>query len=138
LDFQSEPLTGAVVLGDGTSLARKTSSKPTISASHLTQASLAEVLADPKELESNVSGTAPTKFEILMIRDAGGRFPGRRTFIEDLEKLVPEFYDRVGQRLRPWTPPPPSIEKLETGSSATTGKSPSAGAINAEQESTEP
>ena len=87
-----------------------------------TQASLADVLADAKALESGVRGIAPTKFEILMIRDAGGRFPGRRTFIEDLEKLVPEFYDSVGQRLRPWTPPPPSIDKSDPASAATAVK----------------
>jgi len=53
----------------------------------------------------------PIGFEVVMIRDIAGRFSGRRTFIEDLEKLVPEFYEEVGQHLRPWTPPPPSIAK---------------------------
>ena len=48
-----------------------------------------------------------------MIRDLAGRFSGRRTFVEDLENLIPEFYDRIGQNLRPWTPPPPSIDKRD-------------------------
>ena len=48
-----------------------------------------------------------------MIRDIAGRFSGRRTFIEDLENLIPEFYDRIGQHLRPWAPPPPSIDKRD-------------------------
>ena len=48
-----------------------------------------------------------------MIRDIAGRFSGRRTFIEDLENLIPEFYDRIGQNLRPWAPPPPSIDKRD-------------------------
>ena len=76
-----------------------------------TQASLAEVKMDTKCLESEHVGMAPTGFEIVMIRDIGGRFPGRRTFIEELEKIVPEFYDEVGQHLRAWSPPPPSIAK---------------------------
>ena len=46
-----------------------------------------------------------------MIKDLAGRFSGQRNFIEDLENLIPEFYDRIGQNLRPWTPPPPSIDK---------------------------
>ena len=76
-----------------------------------TQASLAEVKADPSCLENDRRGMAPTGFEVVMIKDVAGRFSGRRTFIEDLEKLVPEFYEEIGQRLRPWTPPPPPIAK---------------------------
>ena len=76
-----------------------------------TQASLAELKLDSKCLESERAGIVPTGFEIVMIRDIGGRFPGRRTFIEELERIVPEFYDEVGQHLRAWSPPPPSIVK---------------------------
>ena len=78
-----------------------------------TQASLAEVQADPGCLEHERRGMAPTGFEVLMVADLAGRFSGRRTFIEDLEKVIPEFYDKVGQHLRRWTPPPPSIDKQE-------------------------
>ena len=78
-----------------------------------TQASLTEVQADPARLEHERRGMAPTGFEILMITDLAGRFSGRRTFIEDLEKVIPEFYDKVGQHLRRWTPAPPSIDKEE-------------------------
>ena len=78
-----------------------------------TQASLSEIKTDPKCLESGRPGTTPTSFEVVMIRDLAGRFSGRRTFIEDLENLIPEFYDRIGQNLRPWTPPPPSIDKRD-------------------------
>ncbi len=78
-----------------------------------TQASLREVQTDTKCLESARAGAAPTSFEVVIIRDLAGRFSGRRTFIEDLENLVPEYYDRVGQHLRPWAPPPPSIDKRD-------------------------
>ena len=78
-----------------------------------TQASLAEVKEDGKCLENANAGKPPTGFEIAMIRDVAGRFSRRRVFIEDLEKLVPEFYDQVGQHLRPWVAPPPSIDKEE-------------------------
>ena len=100
-----------------------------------TQASLAAVQANAKALETDIDGIAPTKFEIVMIRDTGSRFAGRRTFIEDIEKLVPEFYDKVGQHLRPWTPPPPSIDKPDTASSSatnTTGNDPAQGSTEPE------
>ena len=77
------------------------------------QASLSEIKTDPKCFESGHTGAAPTSFEVVIIRDIAGRFSGRRTFIEDLENLIPEFYDRIGQKLRPWAPPPPSIDKRD-------------------------
>ena len=78
-----------------------------------TQATMTEVREDASCLETGRSGAQPTSFEVVMVRGLGGRFIGRRTFIEDLENLVPEFYDRIGQSLRPWTPPPPSIDKRD-------------------------
>ena len=78
-----------------------------------TQASLSEIRTDPKCLESGRRGAAPTSFAVIMIRDLAGRFSGRQTFVEDLEDLIPEFYDRIGQNLRPWAPPPPSIDKRD-------------------------
>ena len=78
-----------------------------------TQCALSDLEADPKCLENDRPGMAPTGFEIAIIRDIGGRFSSRRKFIEELEKLVPEFYEEIGQRLRPWTPPPPSIAKKD-------------------------
>lgn len=76
-----------------------------------TQAALSELRADSRCLEKDRSDLVPYGFEVVMIRDIAGRFSGRRTFIEDLEKLVPEFYEEIGQYLRPWTPPPPKIAK---------------------------
>ena len=76
-----------------------------------TQASLADVKADSKSLENDSQKSPPTGFEVIMIKDIARRFSGRSTFIEDLEKMVPEFYDNVGCHLRTWTPPPPPIAK---------------------------
>lgn len=76
-----------------------------------TQASLSDLKIDSKYLENERPGMVPTGFEVIMIGDIAGRFSGRRTFIEDLEKMVPKFYDQIGQHLRPWAPPPPSIDK---------------------------
>lgn len=78
-----------------------------------TEASLSDVQSDTKCLENGHPGTPPTSFEVLMIKDLAGRFSRPRKFIEELEKLVPEFYDRIGQHLKRWIPSPPPIEKRD-------------------------
>ena len=77
-----------------------------------TQAPLSDVFGNPKCLEEGIQGSLPSRFEVVMVRDLAGRFSGRGTFIDDVEAAVPEYYDRVGQHLRAWTPPPP-IEKRD-------------------------
>ncbi|MYJ26826.1 MAG: hypothetical protein F4080_15180 [Holophagales bacterium] len=80
-----------------------------------TQESLAAIRDSPRCLEHGREGLVPTSFEVLMIpRVLGKRFAGRRTFVEDLERLVERFYEEVGQNLRAWTPPPPPIDKSES------------------------
>ena len=81
--------------------------------SQSTQAVLQKVQEDPGSLEINRPGAVPVSFEVLVISDLAGRFSGRSTFIEDLEKAIPGFYDRVGQNLRKWVPPPPTIDKRD-------------------------
>ena len=76
-----------------------------------TQATLSDIRANPKCLENGKAGAVPTKFEIIVNKYLAGRFSRRRNFIEDIEKLVPEFYERIGQHLRPWVAPPPTIGK---------------------------
>ena len=88
-----------------------------------TQEPLSNVKRDSKCLEKEGSGMAPTGFEIIMIRDIAGRFSGPRTFIEELEKMIPEFYEKIGQHLRPWTSPPPSIDKDDPIREAVTARS---------------
>ena len=78
-----------------------------------TQAPLSEVIENPKCLEQGIKGPLPSRFEVAMVRDLAGRFSGRQTFIDDVEAVVPEYYDRVGQHMRAWTPPPPPIEKRD-------------------------
>ena len=78
-----------------------------------TQATLSELKADPGCLTNTRDRLLPTRFEIRMIADVAGRFSGRRTFIEDLEKLAPKFYDQVGQHLRAWVEPPPPIDRVK-------------------------
>lgn len=72
-----------------------------------TQASLAELRESPDIIQTENNSLVPHAFEVMLIEDLGGRFAGSRTFIEDVERIVPQFYDLVGQYLRAWQPPPP-------------------------------
>jgi hypothetical protein len=46
-------------------------------------------------------------FEITTMSKSARRFNGRKTFIEDIETMVPRFYEFLGQHLRAWNPSPP-------------------------------
>ncbi len=78
-----------------------------------TQAPLSAVIENSKTLEQGIQGLLPSRFEVAIVRDLAGKFSGRRTFVDEVEAAVPEYYDLVGQHLRAWTPPPPPIEKQD-------------------------
>ena len=46
----------------------------------------------------------------MQIDDAWA-FGGKRKFVEELEKLVPGFYERVEQRLKPQVPPALKVKR---------------------------
>ena len=73
-----------------------------------THRSLEDVKNDPNCLDCGKSGLSPTGFEVLLIKDCAGRFSGTRTFVQDLEAVIPDYYNRVGQQLRRWVPPAPA------------------------------
>jgi hypothetical protein len=72
-----------------------------------TQVSLAELQENPELLERDRDGLVPTSFQVLLVRDIAGKFQGSKTFIQNVEEIVPEFYEQIGQHLRPYVPPPP-------------------------------
>ena len=75
-----------------------------------TQASseeLEKLRENPELLELPIPNLAPRKFSVKLIHHAAGKFSGRKTFIEAVEKYVQHFYREVGQRLRAWVPTPP-------------------------------
>lgn len=76
----------------------------------LTQASLAELRADPSAIQAENPSLAPTSFEVVYVREAGTRFSGPRSFIEEVEIAAPEFYQVAGQNLRPWSAPAPKVK----------------------------
>jgi len=56
-------------------------------------------------------GLVPHSFEIILVRDIGGRFGQRKNFISELESAVPQFYEQVGQHVRGWVAPAPRIKE---------------------------
>lgn len=72
-----------------------------------------DVRQDPSVLEADNTNTPPVSFEIFISQALGGKFSGRRVFIEILENLVPYFYENAGQYLKAWVPPAPRIKRSE-------------------------
>lgn len=72
-----------------------------------TQEPLSVLRENPDTLQTENKDAAPHAFEVLLVESLGKRFAGRRTFIEDIERIVPDCYDLVGQYLRAWQAPPP-------------------------------
>ena len=76
-----------------------------------TQHPLSELRENPEIASVGRETQAASSFEILLVRDLGGRFGQRKNFITELETVVPEFYEQVGQHLRAWQPPAPKIRE---------------------------
>ncbi len=76
-----------------------------------TQVPLVELRANPEKIQTANQKLAPHKFEILHFEALGNRFAGSKTFIDDLERAIPEFYASVGQHLRAWQPSAPKPVK---------------------------
>jgi len=68
---------------------------------------LSELQDDQKATETFQSKVPPRAFEVIMSSSSGQRFKGRRTFIEEVETICPQFYECIGQHLKSWQPSPP-------------------------------
>ena len=79
-----------------------------------TQASREVLRENPECLESDNKALAPHSFDVLLVADLAGKFAGRRTFIEQLEEVVPLFYKDVGEHLRAYVPPPPKLKEARS------------------------
>ncbi len=75
----------------------------------LTHATLNDLRASggPDPLIRADDSRPPHSFDVTMVRDLGGRFARRSVFIDEIEKLVPDFYSEVGQHVTPFQEAPP-------------------------------
>ncbi len=65
---------------------------------------------DPETDEFKALGEV-TSFNVEMASDLSSKFNNRKKFVEELELLVPEFYENVGQHIKAWSPSPPRVRK---------------------------
>ena len=73
-----------------------------------TSADISVLRENPTILQPDNTSLLPQSFEVVLVEDPGGkRFTGQKAFIEDLERVVPEFYRLVGATLKTWHPSPP-------------------------------
>ena len=79
------------------------------------QAALAKVREDPGVLGKDDARICPTRFEVRLVTPLGRKMDGQKTFVQALEKHVPEFYTQVGQHLRPWVPSAPKVAGQHDG-----------------------
>ena len=82
---------------------------------------LAQINADRGCLERDAPSSLPSRFEVLMARHDSRRFASSGAFVDDLEGLVPEFYEKVGQHLRQWVPSAPPIDQGVSSTEADPG-----------------
>lgn len=59
-----------------------------------------------------------TSFEICAIWEIGNKFNQPKKFISELERIVPEYYEKVGQNLKSWRPSAPRIKEDKTEAEA--------------------
>lgn len=71
-----------------------------------TLSTLEELRDDPQKALA-LSPSPPRMFRVFTVTSNSRRFAGRRTFVEDLESAVPDFYGQIGQHLERWRPKPP-------------------------------
>ena len=79
-------------------------------ASEATQFSLSELRDNPSVINEGKDHLAAHSFHVFMSIRAGARFTQQTNFIIDLEKHVPEFYDKIGSKLAVWKKPAPQIK----------------------------
>lgn len=70
---------------------------------------LEDLRRDVTEAAKAHSGITPMALEAVLIRTPGPRFMQLRGFVEDIEALVPAFYNRIGGDLRSWKPTAPKM-----------------------------
>lgn len=75
-----------------------------------TQHLLSDLQRDISPVNEDHPDKTPTRLEVVLIRQTGGRFAQMKNFIEDIERLVPEFYNTIGAGLKAWTPSAPRVK----------------------------
>lgn len=73
------------------------------------QHSLDALRTDNSLASANRPDQTVTSFEVLLVKDLGGRFGQRKNFIGDVEAALPDFYEQVTQYLKAWQAKAPKL-----------------------------
>lgn len=68
-----------------------------------------DVSRDPKSVAPDERKALPIGVEIQRVIDLAARFKGPNTFVEDMRRELPRFYQEVVQNVTNWVPKPPRI-----------------------------
>ena len=72
-------------------------------------------LREDKDIILNSNGSIlPTAFDFTLVNDIAGKFRGVKTFVQEVEALLPRYYNDIGQHLQAWVAPAPKIELVQT------------------------
>lgn len=81
--------------------------------------SLGELRNDVSLIEPPSPKALPHHFEVVRFVDLAGKFSAPKVFVEEALKLLPSFYNDVGQHLKAWVAPPPKVKKKEVTEEST-------------------
>ncbi|SDR24203.1 hypothetical protein [Pseudovibrio sp. Tun.PSC04-5.I4] len=101
------------------------------------QYSLADLRQDPNLAFEEKPNAIVSSFEVVMVCDLSNKFTQRKNFISELERIVPEFYEQVGQNLKAWQPPAPRLRENKTEADDVSPQALAEAADSAEFETTE-
>ena len=63
--------------------------------------------------------TLPASLDIVMILVLNARFKATKSLVDEIERHLPDYYDKVGRHLIKWIPKPPKITPMKEGSGDT-------------------
>lgn len=78
-----------------------------------TTKSLQDLKENPLALQTENKKLVPSRFIITLRKDLAGKFSGSRTFLDELNKIVPKFYKEAGEHLRAWVPSTLKLPEVE-------------------------
>ncbi|PQM26734.1 hypothetical protein CVO77_17175 [Sphingopyxis lindanitolerans] len=76
-----------------------------------TQYPLSALRADLDIASQDRPGMAPHAFDVLLVRDLGGKFSQRKNFVSELLQVASQYHANVGEHLIAWQAKPPKISE---------------------------
>ncbi len=77
----------------------------------MTSVSLEKAIENPASLIPPNTSELPVFLEVVRVIDLAARFKGAKTFVEEVSKEFPDFYEDVGQHLTKWVAKAPKVKE---------------------------